>query len=664
MEKKIKNNGPNIFGPDKHAGNPKGNPKRTPVWLTVFYAILLGGLIFMMFSGGTANPLKKEWTEVREQILPGGYVDKLVYIRNERKGEIHLSPSGIEHYKNQFAGKVPKAGPHFYFLVTENFDAEEELEAARAALPKNKQFKIVTEQKDNYWGKVLDWFLFPILLIAMWFIMLRPMRGGGPGGGPGGVFSVGKSQAKVFDKTGAQKVTFKDVAGLEEAKVEVMEIVDFLKNPKKYTALGGKIPKGALLVGPPGTGKTLLAKAVAGEADVPFFSMSGSDFVEMFVGVGASRVRDLFRQAKEKAPCIVFIDEIDAVGRARSKNAGFTSNDERENTLNQLLTEMDGFGSNSGVIILAATNRADILDKALLRAGRFDRQIHVELPELTERLDIFKVHLRGLKLVDGFEIDFLAKQTPGFSGADIANVCNEAALIAARHGKPAIDKQDFLDAIDRIVGGLERKSKIITPEEKNTIAHHEAGHATVSWLLPNANPLLKVTIIPRGQSLGAAWYLPEERQLTTTEQMMDEMAATIGGRVAEEIVNGRISTGALSDLEKLTKQAYAMVKYFGMSEKIGNVSFYDSTGQSEMGLTKPYSEKTAEVMDAEVRKLIDQAHETATRVLTENREGFEKLAALLLEREVIFSEDLENIFGPRRGGKDPNRMFKDEEHAA
>ena len=664
MEKKTKNNGPNIFGPDKHAGNPKGNPKRTPVWLTVFYAILLGGLIFMVFSGGTANPLKKEWTEVREQILPGGYVDKLVYIRNERKGEIHLSPSGIEHYKNQFAGKVPKAGPHFYFLVTENFDAEEELEAARAALPKNKQFKIVTEQKDNYWGKVLDWFLFPILLIAMWFIMLRPMRGGGPGGGPGGVFSVGKSQAKVFDKTGAQKVTFKDVAGLEEAKVEVMEIVDFLKNPKKYTALGGKIPKGALLVGPPGTGKTLLAKAVAGEADVPFFSMSGSDFVEMFVGVGASRVRDLFRQAKEKAPCIVFIDEIDAVGRARSKNAGFTSNDERENTLNQLLTEMDGFGSNSGVIILAATNRADILDKALLRAGRFDRQIHVELPELTERLDIFKVHLRGLKLVDGFEIDFLAKQTPGFSGADIANVCNEAALIAARHGKPAIDKQDFLDAIDRIVGGLERKSKIITPEEKNTIAHHEAGHATVSWLLPNANPLLKVTIIPRGQSLGAAWYLPEERQLTTTEQMMDEMAATIGGRVAEEIVNGRISTGALSDLEKLTKQAYAMVKYFGMSEKIGNVSFYDSTGQSEMGLTKPYSEKTAEVMDAEVRKLIDQAHETATRVLTENREGFEKLAALLLEREVIFSEDLENIFGPRRGGKDPNRMFKDEEHAA
>ncbi len=654
---------PDLFGNNK---GRKGAPKHTtPSWLTIFYALLLGGLVYMMFTSGSASPIKKEWTEVREQIIPEGYVDKIVYVRNERKGEVHLTRQGVEHYSEQFNGKAPKAGPHFFFLVSENFDAEQELEQMRSSLPDARRFKIVVEQKENYWAHIIDWLLFPIMLIVMWLIMFRPMRGmNGNGGGPGGVFSVGKSQAKVFDKTGAQKVTFKDVAGLEEAKVEVMEIVDFLKNPKKYTALGGKIPKGALLVGPPGTGKTLLAKAVAGEADVPFFSMSGSDFVEMFVGVGASRVRDLFRQAKEKAPCIVFIDEIDAVGRARSKNAGFTSNDERENTLNQLLTEMDGFGSNSGVIILAATNRADILDKALLRAGRFDRQIHVELPELNERLDIFKVHLRGLKLVDGFQIDFLAKQTPGFSGADIANVCNEAALIAARHGKEAIEKQDFLDAIDRIVGGLERKSKIITPEEKNTIAHHEAGHATVSWLLPNANPLLKVTIIPRGQSLGAAWYLPEERQLTTTEQMMDEMAATIGGRVAEEIVNGRISTGALSDLEKLTKQAYAMVKYFGMSDKIGNVSYYDSTGQAEMSLTNPYSEKTAEVIDAEVRKLIDQAHETATRVLNENREGFEKLAALLLEREVIFSEDLEAIFGPRKGGKDPNRMLKDEEPAA
>ena len=502
-----------------------------------------------------------------------------------------------------------------------------------------------------------------VQLGPMFFLFMRPMRNMGGGAG-GGIFNVGKSQAKLYEKSNNVKVTFKDVAGMEEAKLEVKEIVDFLKNPKKYTNLGGKIPKGALLVGPPGTGKTLLAKAVAGEADVPFFSMSGSDFVEMFVGVGASRVRDLFRQAKEKAPCIVFIDEIDAVGRARSKNAGFTSNDERENTLNQLLTEMDGFGSNSGVIILAATNRADILDKALMRAGRFDRQIHVDLPELKERLEIFKVHLRNIKLEPGFKIDFLAKQTPGFSGADIANVCNEAALIAARKNKEVVEKQDFLDAIDRIVGGLERKSKIITPEEKNTIAHHEAGHATVSWLLPNANPLLKVTIIPRGQSLGAAWYLPEERQLTTTEQMMDEMAATIGGRVAEELVNGRISTGALSDLEKLTKQAYAMVTYFGMSERVGNVSYYDSTGNSEMAFSKPYSEKTAELIDDEVKRLIEQAHATATKVLTENREGFEKLAALLLEREVVFSEDLEEIFGPRKGGVDPNKMLSEEEGEA
>ncbi|MBO4570748.1 MAG: ATP-dependent zinc metalloprotease FtsH [Bacteroidales bacterium] len=643
---------------------PNGNlPVKTPAWLSVFYILLFAGLIYMMFaSGGTASPVKKEWLEVRDQIIPEGFVDEIVYVRNERKGEIHLTSAGIDHYKNQFSGRIPKAGPHFYFLVTENFDAEAELETARAALPETQRFKIVTEQKDNYWGRIIDWLLFPILLIAMWLIMFRPMRnmGGGGGVGGGGIFNVGKSQAKMFDKTGAEKVTFKDVAGLEEAKVEIMEIVDFLKNPKRYTSLGGKIPKGALLVGPPGTGKTLLAKAVAGEADVPFFSMSGSDFVEMFVGVGASRVRDLFRQAKEKAPCHVFIDEIDAVGRARSKNSGFTSNDERENTLNQLLTEMDGFGTNSGVIILAATNRADILDKALMRAGRVDRQSHVDLPELKERLEIFKVHLRGLKLADGFQIDFLAKQTPGFSGADIANVCNEAALIAARNNKKAIDKQDFLDAIDRIVGGLERKSKIITPEEKRTIAHHEAGHATVSWLLPNANPLLKVTIIPRGQSLGAAWYLPEERQLTTTEQMKDEMAATIGGRVAEELVNGRISTGALSDLEKLTKQAYAMVTYFGMSDRIGNISYYDSTGQSEYGFTKPYSEKTAEAIDAEVRKLIDEAHSTATKVLTENREGFEKLAQMLLEREVIFSEDLEAIFGPRKGGRNPNEILTDD----
>ena len=635
-------------------------PRRGFNWFSLVYLLLLLGLAYMWSSTGTADPLKREWMDVKDSLLVSGDVDKLVYVRNERKGEIFLRQTALDKYKNLYGGREPKGGPHFYFLVSEKFDAEKELDALLESLPAEKRFRVVVDEHKNYWGPILEWLLFPLLLLGMFFLFMRPMRNMGGGAAGGGIFNVGKSQAKLYEKAGSVKVTFKDVAGMEEAKVEVKEIVDFLKNPKKYTALGGKIPKGALLVGPPGTGKTLLAKAVAGEADVPFFSMSGSDFVEMFVGVGASRVRDLFRQAKEKAPCIVFIDEIDAVGRARSKNAGFTSNDERENTLNQLLTEMDGFGSNSGVIILAATNRADILDKALMRAGRFDRQIHVDLPELKERLDIFKVHLRNIKLEPGFQIDFLAKQTPGFSGADIANVCNEAALIAARKNKQVVEKQDFLDAIDRIVGGLERKSKIITPEEKSTIAHHEAGHATVSWLLPNANPLLKVTIIPRGQSLGAAWYLPEERQLTTTEQMKDEMAATIGGRVAEEIVNGRISTGALSDLEKLTKQAYAMVTYFGMSEKVGNLSYYDSTGSRDMAFSKPYSEKTAELIDDEVKRLIDEAHATALKVLTENREGFEKLAQLLLEREVVFSEDLEAIFGPRKGGVDPNQMLRDD----
>ena len=641
------------------SGNPIGSPnkRKAPGWLFWFYIMLFLGLGYMFLTSSGIEPIKKEWIEVKENILPSGDIDKVVYVRNERRGEIYISKDSISKYKNIFGGKEPKSGPHFYFLVSDKFDAEVELEAVRELQAEESKFDVVVDEKHNYWGRALEWLMFPLLFILMWFLLFRPMRNNIGGGAGGGIFNVGKSQAKLYEKEDHTKVTFKDVAGLEEAKVEIMEIVDFLKSPKKYTSLGGKIPKGVLLVGPPGTGKTLLAKVVAGEANVPFFSISGSDFVEMFVGVGASRVRDLFKQAKEKAPCIVFIDEIDAVGRARSKNAGFSSNDERENTLNQLLTEMDGFGSNSGVIILAATNRPDILDKALMRAGRFDRQIHVDLPELKERLEIFKVHLRNLKLVSGFDIDFLAKQTPGFSGADIANVCNEAALIAARKDKTAIDKQDFLDAIDRIVGGLERKSKIISPEEKRTIAYHEAGHATVSWLLPNANPLLKVTIIPRGQALGAAWYLPEERNLTTTEQLMDEMASTIGGRVAEEIINGKISTGALSDLEKLTKQAYAMVTYFGMSDKVGNVSFYDSTGRAEMSLSKPYSEKTAELIDSEVKKLIDQAHKTATRVLTENREGFEKLAELLLEKEVIFSEDLESIFGPRKGGKDPNKLL-------
>ncbi|MEF9931818.1 MAG: ATP-dependent zinc metalloprotease FtsH, partial [Bacteroidales bacterium] len=533
------------------------------------------------------------------------------------------------------------------FIVSNNFDSEQQLNEARGLLSPDKKFSIETEERTNYIGRILDFLMIPLLLIGIWFFIFRKMsKGVGGGGAGGGIFSVGKSQAKLFDKENNTKVTFKDVAGLEEAKVEVMEIVDFLKNPKKYTTLGGKIPKGALLVGPPGTGKTLLAKAVAGEADVPFFSISGSDFVEMFVGVGASRVRDLFKQAKEKAPCIVFIDEIDAVGRARGKNAGFSSNDERENTLNQLLTEMDGFGTNSGVIILAATNRADILDKALMRAGRFDRQINVDLPELREREEIFKVHLAKLKLADGLETEFLSKQTPGFSGADIANVCNEAALIAARRNKKAVERQDFLDAIDRIVGGLEKRSKIIPPGEKRTIAYHEAGHATVSWILPHANPLLKVTIIPRGRALGAAWYLPEERQITTTEQMMDEMAATMGGRAAEEIINNRISTGALSDLEKITKQAYAMVSYFGMSKEVGNLSFYDSQ-ESGYNFNKPYSEKTAELIDKEAKDLINTAHSMAIEVLNANKDKFSILAELLLEREVIFTEDMERIFGPR-----------------
>lgn len=484
-----------------------------------------------------------------------------------------------------------------------------------------------------------------ILLIGVWMFLMRRMSGG-TGAGPGGVFSVGKAKAQLFDKDNDRKVTFKDVAGLAEAKQEVEEIVSFLKSPEKYTELGGKIPKGALLVGPPGTGKTLLAKAVAGEANVPFFSLSGSDFVEMFVGVGASRVRDLFRQAKEKAPCIVFIDEIDAVGRARGKNANMNSNDERENTLNQLLTEMDGFGSNSGVIILAATNRADILDKALLRAGRFDRQIHVELPDLNERKEIFGVHLRPIKIDETVDAEFLARQTPGFSGADIANVCNEAALIAARNGKKFVQKEDFMNAVDRIVGGLEKRTKITTAEERKCIANHEAGHATLSWLLEHANPLVKVTIVPRGKALGAAWYLPEERQITTREQLLDEMCATLGGRAAEELYLGKISTGASNDLERVTKQAYAMVVYFGMSDLLPNLNYYDSSGQ-DWGFTKPYSEETAKLIDSEVQKIINEQYERAKRILSENKDGHNQLAQVLLDREVIYTEDVEHIFGKR-----------------
>ena len=626
------------------------------------YFLILLGIGWMFFNQSGANPQKEEWDEVKKQWLAGD-IKEVTFIRNEFEGHITMKPDRIEKYSDLFGGNIPKKSPHFIFLVSGSFNAEEMFGELNAQLPEDEKVKVVIENKENFWG-IIDWILFPLLLILMWVFMFRGVNKnmGGPGG-PGGIFNVGKSTGKLAEKNDI-KVTFKDVAGLYGAKDEVMEIVDFLKNPKKYTALGGKIPKGALLVGPPGTGKTLLAKAVAGEADVPFFSISGSDFVEMFVGVGASRVRDLFRQAKEKSPCIVFIDEIDAVGRARSKNGGFSSNDERENTLNQLLTEMDGFGTNSGVIILAATNRADILDKALMRAGRFDRQIHVELPDLKEREEIFKVHLRNLKLADDFDLEFLAKHTPGFSGADIANVCNEAALTAARKNKTAIEKQDFLDAVDRIIGGLERKSKIITPEEKRSIAHHEAGHATVSWLLPHANPLFKVTIVPRGQALGAAWYLPEERQLVTKEQLIDEMCSLIGGRVAEEIVNGQPSTGALNDLERLTKMAYGMVTFYGMSEKVGNLSFYDSTGARGYDLTKPYSEKTAELIDKEVKELIEMIHERTKRILSENSEGFMQLAALLLEKEVIFADDLERIFGPRAGAPAGEEIPKDPEEVA
>ena len=634
------------------------NKEKKPIKFTFriswIYILLMIGIGWMFFNQGGANPQKEEWADVQKQWLDGD-IQEVVFIRNEFEGRITMRPDSIAAYADKFGGQVPVKSPHFIFLVSGSFNAEQMFGELNAQLPEDKQVKVVIENEESIW-KTVEWLFFPLLLLVFWFFMFRGMgRGGngGPGGGPGGIFNVGKSTGKLAEK-GDNQVTFKDVAGLYGAKDEVMEIVDFLKNPKKYTSLGGKIPKGALLVGPPGTGKTLLAKAVAGEANVPFFSISGSDFVEMFVGVGASRVRDLFRQAKEKSPCIVFIDEIDAVGRARGKNAGFSSNDERENTLNQLLTEMDGFGSNSGVIILAATNRADILDKALMRAGRFDRQIHVELPDLKERVEIFQVHLRNLKLEENFDVEFLAKHTPGFSGADIANVCNEAALTAARKNKEVIDKQDFLDAVDRIIGGLEKKSKIITPEEKKSIAHHEAGHATVSWLLPHANPLFKVTIVPRGHALGAAWYLPEERQLVTKDQLIDEMCSLIGGRVAEEMINGQPSTGALNDLERLTKMAYGMVTYYGMSDKVGHLSFYDSTGARGYDLTKPYSEKTAELIDKEVKDLIKMIHDRTLKILTDNKEGFLALSTILLEKEVIFAEDLENIFGPRAGAKAEN----------
>ncbi|MDR2126654.1 MAG: ATP-dependent zinc metalloprotease FtsH [Prevotellaceae bacterium] len=623
--------------------NAKNNKLKnfSPYWgWVITFGILIA---FYLFSDNTGSK-ETQWREIRD-MLNKSYVEKAEVITNRNRVDIYLNQKGIDTYKGK-TGQGRIAAPQLYFNIDNNWDADEKFSEAQKNIPEENRIEPARREQSDFWGSILSWIIPITILILFWMFIMRGVTKGAGGGG--GIFSVGKSKAQLFDKNSAGKrITFNDVAGLEEAKVEIKEIVDFLKNPAKYTALGGKIPKGALLVGPPGTGKTLLAKAVAGEANVPFFSMSGSDFVEMFVGVGASRVRDLFKQAKEKAPCIVFIDEIDAVGRARGKNAGWSSNDERENTLNQLLTEMDGFGTNSGVIILAATNRADILDKALMRAGRFDRQIHVDLPELKERQEIFYVHLREIKLAAGLDISFLAKQTPGFSGADIANVCNESALIAARKNKKAVDRQDFLDAIDRIIAGLEKKNKIISKEEKRTIAYHEAGHATVSWLLEHANPLLKVTIIPRGRSLGAAWYLPEERQITTTEQMMDEMASALGGRASEELTFGKISTGAISDLEKVTKQAYAMVAYFGMSQKIGNISFYDSSGQ-DMMFGKPYSEKTAELLDDEAKKIIDDAYKMAKKILAEHDDGLKQVAELLLEKEVIFSEDLEKILGKRK----------------
>lgn len=631
---------------------PKNNNGNKPGKMFKFNLYWMYGLIFVMLialymSNGSTTTKELGWTEF-QRLAKENVFEKMVVYNQKNVVEATVKASqATKVFKNR--QELPSAGQAMTVVV--KIPSADKFSDFYDKLVTDNQVdaQVSFEEGDStFWNVVIS--LGPmILLILVWIYLMRRMSGG-PGSGAGNVFSVGRSKAQLFDKDNDQKVTFKDVAGLAGAKQEVEEIVAFLKNPSKYTELGGKIPKGALLVGPPGTGKTLLAKAVAGEADVPFFSLSGSDFVEMFVGVGASRVRDLFRQAKEKAPCIVFIDEIDAVGRARGRNLNVNSNDERENTLNQLLTEMDGFGSNSGVIILAATNRADVLDKALLRAGRFDRQIHVDLPDLKERVEIFNVHLKNLKIEPGFDVEFLAKHTPGFSGADIANVCNEAALTAARRNKKIIDKQDFLDAVDRIVGGLERKTMIITPEEKRSIAHHEAGHATVSWFLKYANPLFKVTIVPRGQALGAAWYLPEERKLETREQMIDEMCALLGGRVAEEIVNGQPSTGALNDLERLTKTAYAMVTYYGMSEKVGTVSFYDSTGSRGYELSKPYSEKTAETIDREVKDLIQSIHDRTYKILMDHKEGFEQLAAQLLDKEVIFADDLEKIFGKRPWG--------------
>ncbi len=631
----------------------KEEKKPTPQKFNIYW--IYGAIIFVLFGlsifgGNDWQTISKTNISSFEKFLNNGDVSKVVVIRNKSSVRVTLTPEALNKSDHQdivsknILGQENIQGPHYQFEVGSLELFEEKLEKARV---KGIPFRLEFITVENKWMDTIIGFLPIIIIIGVWIFLMRRMSGGGAGGPGGQIFSIGKSKAKLFDKNTDVKVTFKDVAGLEGAKEEIQEIVDFLKNPQKYTILGGKIPKGALLVGLPGTGKTLLAKAVAGEAKVPFFSLSGSDFVEMFVGVGASRVRDLFKQAKDKSPSIIFIDEIDAIGRARGKSNMTGSNDERENTLNQLLTEMDGFGTNTNVIVIAATNRADVLDKALMRAGRFDRQIYVDLPDLNERKEIFKVHLKPIKTIKNLDIDFLSKQTPGFSGADIANVCNESALIAARKNRKSVGKQDFLDAVDRIVGGLEKKNKIISPEEKETIAYHEAGHAIISWLLEHAAPLVKVTIVPRGQSLGAAWYLPEERQIVRTDQMLDEMCAALGGRAAEKVIFNKISTGALSDLEKVTRQAKAMVSVYGLNDTLGNITYYDSSGQSDYSFSKPYSEETAQVIDKEISKIIEKQYSRAISLLKNSKDKLKQLAERLLEKEVIFKDDLENILGKR-----------------
>ena len=641
----------------------QNTPKINPYWLYGMVIVLLLSLSF--FGDGNLQSSGKTNISAFERYLNNGDVDR-VLIQNKKTAQIFLKQSALEKSDHQalkkenFLGEVNTKGPHYSFEFGDLKLFQEKLESAKA---NNIEFSYDFVTIENKFFDVILSFLPIIVIVIVWIFIMRRMSGSGAGGAGGQIFNIGKSKAKLFDEKTDVTITFKDVAGLEGAKEEVQEIVDFLKNPQKYTILGGKIPKGALLVGQPGTGKTLLAKAVAGEAKVPFFSLSGSDFVEMFVGVGASRVRDLFKQAKDKSPAIIFIDEIDAIGRARGKNNMTGSNDERENTLNQLLTEMDGFGTSTNVIILAATNRADVLDKALMRAGRFDRQIYVDLPDVRERKEIFKVHLKPLKTTKTLDIDLLSKQTPGFSGADIANVCNEAALVAARKNKKSVGKQDFLDAVDRIVGGLEKKNKIITPEEKKTIAFHEAGHAMVSWLLEHAAPLVKVTIVPRGQSLGAAWYLPEERMIVRTEQMLDEMCATLGGRAAEKVIFDKISTGALSDLEKVTRQAKAMVTVYGLNEEIGNITYYDSSGQSDYSFSKPYSEETAQKIDKEISKIVEKQYERACDLINKNQDKLTALANRLLEKEVIFKDDLESILGERPFDKKEDSSKSEEKTA-